>query len=154
MFHNAHESRALYPAAANAAHYCAARLDAGYEVDAVRQAIARRAGLSRAADEHCAGPLRGYVDAIGPHAIEGWAQNCDVPEAPVCLDIFIGRRCLGQALANRFREDLAAAGLGSGRHAFSFELPEGQTIGAAPVEVRRSLDGRGLEPARRKQRRA
>jgi hypothetical protein len=33
-------------------------------------------------------------------------------------------------------------------------LPAGLTIGTAPVEVRRSLDGRSLEPARRKQRRA
>ena len=142
MFHNAHEFRALYPdAAADAAHYCAPRLDAGYEVDAVRQCIERRAGLSRPADVQHAAPLRGYVDAIGAHAIEGWAQNCDAPEAPVCLDIFVGGRFLGEVLANRFREDLAAAGLGSGRHAFRFELPAGQTIGdrggrSAPIAGR------------------
>ena len=146
MFHNVHEFRALYPGAAvSAARYCAPRLEAGYELEAVRKAIARRAGLSPRTEAHGAGRLRGYVDVIGRHAIEGWAQNIDAPEAPVCLDIFVGGRYIGEVLANRFRDDLAAAGLGSGHHAFTFELPAELTIGAAAVEVRRSLDGRGLE---------
>jgi hypothetical protein len=137
MFHNAHEFHALYPGAASVGHYCAPRLDAGYEVEAVRQAIAQRAGLLVSTGSPSA--VRGSVDA---DAIEGWAQNDNEPEAPVCLDIFIGGRCAGQALANRFREDLAAAGIGS--HAFRFELPSGLTIGNTAVDVRRSLDGERL----------
>ncbi len=75
--------------------------------------------LVPSADPRRASALRGYVDDIGPRCIEGWAQDVDAPEAPVCLDIYAGGKLLGQALANLYREDLAAAGLGSGRHAFT-----------------------------------
>ncbi|HEY9112295.1 MAG TPA: Hint domain-containing protein, partial [Rhodanobacteraceae bacterium] len=142
MFHNAHEFHALYPQAAGKGRYCAPRLDIGYEVEAVRQAIAQRAGLLLCAASP--GAVRGAIDAIGADAIEGWAQNDNEPDAPVCLDIFIGGRCAGQALANRYREDLAAAGIGRGHHAFRFELPSGLMVGNAAVDVRRSLDGERL----------
>ena len=123
-----------------------------------RRAIARRVWRTATTLRPCAGaslfgpvcaaavrllgPLRGYVDAISRARIEGWAQNMAMsPEAPVCLDICAGGRLIGQMLANRFREDLRRAGFGSGRHAFSFAPPAGFKIGAATVEVRRSLDG-------------
>ncbi len=51
MFHNARDYDALYQdAAAAPAHYCAPRLEEGYEVEAARRRIALRAGLLRAAD--------------------------------------------------------------------------------------------------------
>ena len=76
--------------------------------------------------------------------IEGWAQNVDHPEAPVCLDIFAGGRLIGQVLANRYREDLKQAGLGGGCHAFRFTPPDGVALTLRLVEVRRSLDGATL----------
>jgi hypothetical protein len=63
----------------------------------------------------------------------------------VCLDIYAGGRLIGQALANRYREDLEQAGLGSGCHSFAFKLPAGFALAAVAVEVRRSLDGTALE---------
>ncbi len=39
---------------------------------------------------------------------------------------------------------LKRAGLGSGRHAFTFTPPAGLVFAADAVEVRRSLDGTGL----------
>jgi hypothetical protein len=145
MFHNAHEYQALYPdAAASVTPYCAPRLDDGYELAAVRQRIAVRAGLTPSADPRRTAALRGHVDAIGPRAIEGWAQDMAAPEAPVCLDIYGDGKLVGRTLANLYREDLAQAGLGSGRHAFRFEWPASLALSAATVEVRRSLDGRKL----------
>ena len=76
--------------------------------------------------------------------IAGWAQNVDHPEAPVCLDIFAGGRLIGQVLANRYREDLERAGLGSGRHAFEFTPPLALMTTSLDVEVRRSFDGARL----------
>jgi hypothetical protein len=35
----------------------------------------RRAGLPRSSDSHGAGLLRGYVDPVGPHVIEGWGPK-------------------------------------------------------------------------------
>ena len=151
MFHNAHEYSVLYPEVARTkAQYCAPRLDQGYEVEAARRRIALRAGL-RVADE-CLSPLLGYVDVVGADRIAGWAQHADHPEAPVCLDIFAGGRLIGQTLANAYRCDLEQAGLGSGRHSFTFTPPAGLAFAPDDVEVRRSLDGAALEFATAKRR--
>jgi hypothetical protein len=141
MFHNVHEYLLLYPHAAPASpRYYAPRLDQGYAVEAARRQIEARVGLQGP----CGGAalaLRGYIDVVGPRSIDGWAQNPEHPEAPVCLDIYAGGRLIGQTLANRYRADLQRAGLGSGWHSFKFALPAGPELTSHAVEVRRSLDG-------------
>jgi VCBS repeat-containing protein len=150
MFHNAHDYDTLYDEEHSApAHYCAPRLNEGYEVEAVRRRLALRAGLLRAADGPRLGALRGNVDLGSDNCIAGWAQNIDAPEAPVCLDILIEGKAIGQVLANGYRDDLEAAGLGSGRHGFAFTPPRGLDFAADAVEVRRSLDGAALERSNR-----
>ncbi|MEO6840888.1 MAG: Hint domain-containing protein [Bradyrhizobium sp.] len=145
MFHNAHEYGALYADEdMTPARYCAPRLDQGYEFEAIRQRLARRAGLLPAADRPGAGALRGYVDLAAAGCIAGWAQNIDHTEAPVCLDIVASGRLIGQVLANRYRGDLQRAGLGSGRHSFEFTPPAGLAFTSGAIEVRRSLDGAAL----------
>jgi hypothetical protein len=142
MFHNAREYSALYENEEMApARYYAPRLDHGYEVEAVRQRLARRAGLVPATVSPGAGTLRGCVDRVSATCIAGWAQNIDHAEAAVCLDIVAGGRLIGQVLANRYRDDLARAGLGSGRHSFEFTPPVGLAFTPGAIEVRRSLDG-------------
>jgi hypothetical protein len=56
-----------------------------------------------------------------------------------CLDIYADGKLIGQVLANRYRKELAKAGIGSGHHGFEFTSP----IALSPdtTEVRRSLDG-------------
>jgi hypothetical protein len=98
--------------------------------------IAVRAG--RASSASSVGSLHGYVDAIGPRSIEGWAQHANAPDVPVCLDLYAGGRLVGQTLANL---DLAATGHGSGGHGFSFALPKSFVLAGATIEVRRSSDG-------------
>ncbi|MEO6842134.1 MAG: Hint domain-containing protein [Bradyrhizobium sp.] len=148
MFHNAHEYRELHPEATSVpARYCAARPRHGYEVEAVRQEIARRAGLRTPDDQPRVSEMRGYVDRINSECIAGWAQNVDHPEAQVCLDIFVGGRLIGQTLANRYREDLARPDIGSGHHGFEFRLPVGLSLVPEAVRVRRSLDGSALDVA-------
>ena len=73
------------------------------------------------------------------------AQNADHPEPPVCLDIYAGGRLIAQVLANRYREDLDRAGIGSGHHSFEFMAPAGLAFAPGALEVRRSLDGGALE---------
>ena len=142
MFHNALEYDTLYADEAVAparAQYCAPRHHDGYQVEAARRMIAERAGLCAARAE--AGELRGFIDHVGSKRIKGWAQSADHPEAPVCLDIYAQGRLIGQVLANRYREDLKQAGLGSGCHSFDFALPAGLQAAPDAIEVRRSLDG-------------
>ncbi len=124
MFHNAHEYDTLYPDAVEVpARYCAPRRDEGYELEAARHRIDARAGLRPAAEAH-APALRGYIDVVSSERIAGWAQTAEHPEVPVCLDIYAGGRLIGQTLANRYRDDLAGAGLGSGCHSFDFTPPQ------------------------------
>jgi hypothetical protein len=79
--------------------YCAPRVDHGYELEAIRHRLARRAGSWRQEAVSSAGELRGYIDRLTLRAIEGWAQNGEHPEAPVCLDIYVEGRLVGQTLA-------------------------------------------------------
>lgn len=142
IFHNIGEFHALYPdEVQRPARYCAPRCEDGYEVEVVRRRIALRAGLPCVADPAQAAQLRGFVDFADQRLVTGWAQNSGHPEAPVCLDILANGRLIGRALANRYRDDLEQAGLGSGRHCFMFEQPAGLNIRPETVEVRRSLDG-------------
>ncbi|MCJ2068254.1 Hint domain protein, partial [Methylobacterium sp. J-030] len=64
------------------------------------------------------------------------------PDAPVCLDIVVDGVVVAMTLAEQYRADIAAAGVGDGRHGFEFNLDEPLAPGAAhTVEVRRSADG-------------
>jgi hypothetical protein len=83
-------------------------------------------------------PLHGYVERIIDQVLEGWAQNPRSPEEPVCLDVVIDGKPVLTTLANRYRADLEAAGLGSGRHGFAVRLPPSAASGA--IEVHRSSD--------------
>jgi hypothetical protein len=145
MFHNVQEYYALYPEeAAGSALYYAPRCADGYAVEAARGNIERRAGLRPATMDDSAGKLRGYVDLISPTMIEGWAQNEQHSEAPVCLDIIVDGECIDQVLANRYRADLCQAGLGSGNHSFCYVARSDRPIGPGFVEIRRSLDSAPL----------
>lgn len=140
LFHNAAEFSELYPdTLVTPAQYCAPRLDSGYEVESVRAHLLGRAGL-QSTDKHLAGGLRGFIDRVGTRAVEGWAQNIDHPEAPVCLAIYCDGRLVGETLANRYRCDLEHARLGSGYHAFRFEFD----LSHGEIEICRSLDGVAL----------
>jgi Hint domain len=142
---------------------CAPKVEHGFRLETLRRRIEARAGIG-GAEQKAPGELIGHVDAceleagvadprpMGPAGwtrdvewavsggwarIEGWAQDRRHPEAPVCLVVLGGGRTLGRVLANRFRLDLARAGLGTGRHAFSARIavPEGA------IELRREADG-------------
>ena len=125
--------------------YCAPRPEEGYEVEAVWRRLARAGRARFVGEETRAGKVRGHVDRITAKCVAGWAQNVDHPEAPVCLDVLVGGVLVGQALANRYREDLQKAGMGSGRHGFEFRLPRKLVFAREHVEVRRSFDGVALE---------
>ena len=137
QFHNASEFRALYPGVTGERDKrCAPRIDDGFHLDAIRRRIAARAGIEPRTGQP--GALIGYVDYAVPTMVCGWALDASNPDEPVCLDV-VSKGCrVGQTLANRYRPDLRAAGIGCGTHGFEMPLPAGLT---GEVEVRRSVDG-------------
>lgn len=148
QFDNAEDYRRLYPGEVAPVMRCLPRLDHGFELYAIQRQVAARAGV---VEPDVTGLLHGYVDQTGPDCCFGWAQDMAAPEAPVSLDIFSGEQRIGQVLANLYRQDVRAAGQGSGYQGFEFMLPAGL---AGEVEVRRSVDGARLQLADKAVRRA
>jgi autotransporter-associated beta strand protein len=143
MFRNAHEYALLYPnEPRNPPRFCAPRLNAGYEVEAARRHIDTRAGLRTPDAANFAPEVRGFVDLLATGRVAGWVQAPDQPDAPLCVDILAAGCRIGRALANVYREDLAAAGIGHGRYGFELALPAG--VDLATVEVRCTLADTGL----------
>jgi Tol biopolymer transport system component len=135
QFHNAAAYEALYPGEQAPSVACLPRLDDGFQLHGIQSEINHRAGINA---PELDGPVRGYVDAAGARVCSGWAQWALHPEVPVCLDILAGGKLVGNVLANRYREDVHAAGYGSGFHGFEFLLPEGCSGG---VEIRQTGGG-------------
>src|SRR5437764_14950812 len=68
--------------------------------------------------------LRSFLDEVSRERIAGWAQDEAQPDAPLSLLILVDDALAARVLANRHRPDLAAAGIGDGRHGFRFEFPD------------------------------
>jgi hypothetical protein len=126
QFQNVAQFAQLYPGERAPETICLPRLDSGFQLHAIQQRIAARAGIA-IPPPHEPGPLRGYVDQAGPKLCCGWVQDISAPEEPVCLDITVDGRTIGRVLANLYRADVRAAGYGSGYHGFAFWLPPGIT---------------------------
>jgi hypothetical protein len=121
-FHNAAEFATLY-GESKPGITCLPLVQSGFHLHNIQQRIAKRAGIMLQASPP--GTLRGNLDEINSIRLHGWAQDMAAPEEPVCLDIFVAGSHIGKVLANGYRSDLRAAGLGSGCHAFEFVLPTG-----------------------------
>ena len=141
VFGNAAEYHALYPQPNNApATFCAPRVEAGEQLEAVRAAIAARAGLAGSQMAQ-GGPLRGYLERASRGEITGWARQPDHPHAPARLEVLAGDTVLGTVLANERRPDVHAAGEGDGRCGFTLTLPVPLSPFADHViHVRRAAD--------------
>jgi phytanoyl-CoA dioxygenase PhyH len=56
-------------------------------------------------------------------AVCGWAVDPTAPDRRVQIDVLLGRTLIGSCVADAYRADLAAAGLGDGHCAFQFSMP-------------------------------
>jgi molybdenum cofactor biosynthesis enzyme MoaA len=68
-------------------------------------------------------PLNGFVDYVTDNTVGGWAWDPRTPNAPVVVEISKNGRIVATIAADRFREDLRAAGFGNGCHSFEVVLP-------------------------------
>jgi hypothetical protein len=138
QFQNAAEYELLYPDAprAEALALCAPRPERGKLLATALAPVVARAGAGLRP-----GPLEGVIDSANGRRVEGWARDLAHPELPVLLEVRVHGRRLGHVLACDARDDLAAAGKGRGRCAFSFDAPVDLTAEMlAGLEVRRAAD--------------
>ncbi len=125
LFQNAHEFDILYPGAGSKrVPECADRVENGAALDRERRFFAMRAGLAamHADDAAVHGWLDGRVDQFDDEQISGWAFDSTRPHTPVWLEIVDNGRVVGDALADMYRPDLAAAGKGAGRCSYRFRF--------------------------------
>ncbi|WP_439141840.1 glycosyltransferase [Pseudooctadecabacter sp.] len=66
--------------------------------------------------------IRGNVDGEQGDALFGWAQLSAEPTRRLRIGLFARGAMLAETVANIHREDLEAAGIGDGRHAFAIHL--------------------------------
>lgn len=66
--------------------------------------------------------LQGSLDRVTHDRISGWAYDPDRAGEPVSLLITVDDQIVRRVLANLFRDDLRAAGIGDGRHAFDISI--------------------------------
>jgi hypothetical protein len=146
LFHNAAEYRALYPGEARPRHpdFCAPRVEDGPALAALRQALAARATHLRPGGSAAPWGRRGKIEVVTHTLVAGWAYS-GADAGPQALAILLNGAVVGRVVADRYRADLAAAGIGDGRHGFSFVLPKGLAAGPDHrIEVRREIDWTAL----------
>jgi hypothetical protein len=146
MFHNAAEYSALYPdMPLTQARYCAPRVEDGEALEALRQRLAARARPARSVGTAPTAELQGHLDLVRRDIVEGWAWEPTNPGAPVALRIFDQGVVIGEIVADRYRRDLEDAGIGDGRHSFSFAPPGGLSPDQPHViSLQRASDGCAL----------
>jgi hypothetical protein len=71
-----------------------------------------------------ADPDAGSLDLVDNAQVGGWAWDKNQPDAPVRVAIYDGDSLLAIVEANLFRKDLRDAGMGNGKHGFSYEIPD------------------------------
>ncbi len=67
--------------------------------------------------------LPSYVDEIKGVRIRGWIWDPGRPGRRITVQVFSGADLIGAGVADRFRADLQAAGVGDGCHAFDVAIP-------------------------------
>ena len=93
---------------------------------------------------HDASPARwrGYLDEATRMLVKGWAWDELTPDRPLSLLILDNGEVIGRVLANRHRPDLKEAGIGDGRHGFTFIFPGGLTpLTRHVIQVIGEVDG-------------
>jgi hypothetical protein len=84
--------------------------------------------------------LIGNLDGFADGCLFGWAYDRLNPDRTVDVDLLVGGRRVLTVPADDYRGDLPGAGIGTGHHAFSVELPA-RLLAAGPAEVRVRFGG-------------
>lgn len=85
----------------------------------------------------------GNLDGIEDGCLFGWAWDRTRPREPVHVDVLSKGRLLATVAADQYREDLAASGIGGGRHGFRVVLPL-EIVLRAPAQLDARVSGTDL----------
>ncbi|OGA74840.1 MAG: hypothetical protein A3G81_16860 [Betaproteobacteria bacterium RIFCSPLOWO2_12_FULL_65_14] len=86
--------------------------------------------------------VEGFTDGLRGIFVEGWAYDPEAPETPVAVELLCDDKVIAEGVASAFRRDLAEAGKGKGRCAFSLRIPTQLLDGrSAELTVRECATG-------------
>ncbi len=86
----------------------------------------------------------GFAEPAEPWRARGWVMAPAEPGTRVRVDLFVDGRRVAAALAERMRDDVAAAGLGDGRCGFEIALPASVPLDRPVLVDVRVADGPSL----------
>ncbi|MBW8880397.1 MAG: hypothetical protein JF615_02930, partial [Asticcacaulis sp.] len=90
--------------------------------------------------------LRGKLERIRGDRVIGWLFDSTRPNIHLGFDLVINGESAGAYTAAEMRDDLVAAGMGQGDHAFSVDLPKDRLVaGDNLVAIRLSEDGQFID---------
>ena len=79
----------------------------------------------------------GAFESADCNQLAGWAWDSSQPSVPLSVDVYDGATKISTVLANVYRADLQASGVGGGAHGFTLPTPAALKTGAAhTVQVR------------------
>jgi hypothetical protein len=91
------------------------------------------------------GRLRGFVDEVNRSRVKGWAWDEAAPTKSAVLQILDNGAVIGRVVADQYRDDLLAAGIGNGRHGFDVTFPGGlSALIPHAIRVQREADGKRI----------
>jgi hypothetical protein len=79
--------------------------------------------------------FEGHLEGVENGKLIGWARHIGTM-APVLLDLLIDDKLAATFRAAEFRDDLLAAGMGNGNHAFALDLADYRLNDASTIRVR------------------
>ncbi|MBV9755629.1 MAG: glycosyltransferase family 2 protein [Alphaproteobacteria bacterium] len=92
----------------------------------------------------------GYIERALDDAVSGWAVHPDDPGRRVALELVAGDDVIARGLADQFRDDVHALGIGDGKVGFRFAVPKqgrrGQPIGVVLAGTRTHLVNSPVTP--------
>jgi hypothetical protein len=87
------------------------------------QPAVAQAGSTPGTSAQASGAHEGFLDQVSCQVVSGWAWAPSQPDRPLTIELYDGNRLLKTALADQYRQDLADARKGNGRHVFTEALP-------------------------------
>jgi hypothetical protein len=110
------------------------------------QPAAAQAGATPSTSAQAPATHEGFLDQVSCQAVSGWAWAPSQPDRPLTIELYDGNRLLKTALADQFRQDLADARKGNGRHVFNETLPP-EIKDGKPHSIRAVVKGTSYELA-------
>jgi GT2 family glycosyltransferase len=109
-------------------------LDRDYLLSARLAGAALPAGFGIRVDHKQIGRV-GYIENALEGTVSGWAIDLGNPERRVALELIAGDAVIARGLADQFRDDVRALGIGDGKVGFRFAIPERERGLEQPIGV-------------------